>query len=77
MVLDWYSHDAAVVHPLLVVLLALAIDAAIGDPPRLYERLPHPVALFDGRSHHSNGGSTFPGAATAAGSPPGCLRVFS
>ena len=46
MVLDWYSHDAAAVHPLLVVLLALAIDAAIGDPPRLYERLPHPVALF-------------------------------
>lgn len=46
MVLDWYSLDAAAVHPLLVVLLALAIDAAIGDPPRLYGRLLHPVALF-------------------------------
>lgn len=46
MVLDWYSGDAAAIHPLLVVLLALAIDAAIGDPPRLYGRVLHPVALF-------------------------------
>ncbi len=29
-----------------VVLLALCIDAAIGDPPRLYRVLPHPVAAF-------------------------------
>ena len=30
MVLDWYSRDAAAIHPLLVVLLALAIAFWLG-----------------------------------------------
>jgi adenosylcobinamide-phosphate synthase len=34
------------VTPFAVVLLALAIDAAIGDPRWLYRRLPHPAALL-------------------------------
>ena len=46
MIFQWYSADAAAVHPLLVVMLALAIDVAIGDPPRLWARMPHPVVLF-------------------------------
>lgn len=32
--------------PFLILLLALAIDAAVGDPDRLYRALPHPVALL-------------------------------
>lgn len=48
MIFQWYSADAAAVHPLLVVILALAIDVALGDPPKLYDRIPHPVALFGG-----------------------------
>ena len=48
MMFQWYSADAAAVHPLLVVMLALAIDVALGDPPRLWDRVPHPVAVFGG-----------------------------
>jgi len=48
MMFQWYSADAAAVHPLLVVMLALAIDVALGDPPRLWQRIPHPVAMFGG-----------------------------
>jgi len=46
MMFQWYSADAAAVHPLLVVMLAFAIDVALGDPPRVYARIPHPVAVF-------------------------------
>lgn len=46
MMFQWYSADGAAVHPLLVVMLALAIDVALGDPPKLWERIPHPVAVF-------------------------------
>ena len=46
MMFQWYSADAAAVHPLLVVMLAFAIDVALGDPPRVYDRIPHPVAVF-------------------------------
>jgi adenosylcobinamide-phosphate synthase len=48
MMFQWYSADAAAVHPLLVVMLALAIDVALGDPPKVYARIPHPVAVFGG-----------------------------
>ena len=48
MMFQWYSADGAAVHPLLVVMLALAMDVALGDPPRLWERIPHPVAVFGG-----------------------------
>ena len=34
------------VHPLLVVMLAFAIDVALGDPPHIYGRVAHPVAMF-------------------------------
>lgn len=34
------------VHPLLVVMLAFAIDVALGDPPKIYGRVAHPVASF-------------------------------
>ncbi|MDP6342646.1 MAG: adenosylcobinamide-phosphate synthase CbiB [Alphaproteobacteria bacterium] len=30
----------------LMLLLAVALDAAFGDPPRLYKIVPHPVALL-------------------------------
>ncbi len=48
MMFEWYSGGGSAVHPLLVVMLAFAIDVAFGDPPKLYARLPHPVALFGG-----------------------------
>ena len=34
------------VDPLFLLLAALALDAAIGDPPWLYRHVPHPVALL-------------------------------
>lgn len=46
MMFQWYSADGAAVHPLLVVMLAFAIDVALGDPPKVYGRIPHPVAAF-------------------------------
>lgn len=46
MIFQWYSGGGETVHPMLVVLLAFAFDVAFGDPPRLYDRVPHPVALF-------------------------------
>ena len=32
--------------PLLILAAALALDALVGDPPWLWRRLPHPVALI-------------------------------
>src|SRR5258706_12512148 len=29
-----------------ILLLALILDAAIGDPPYLYGRIPHPIAVI-------------------------------
>ena len=40
--LTWLGGPA---DPFLILLLALAIDAAVGDPDWLYRALPHPVAL--------------------------------
>ena len=31
--------------PFALALIALAVDAVVGDPPALYRRVPHPVAL--------------------------------
>lgn len=49
--------------PLLLLLAALALDAAVGDPHWLYSRVPHPVALlgrligfFDRRLNRDNRG---------------------
>jgi adenosylcobinamide-phosphate synthase len=33
---------------LVALLLALALDALVGDPPWLYRRIPHPVAVIGG-----------------------------
>ena len=32
--------------PFALALAALAVDAAVGDPPALYRRVPHPVAVL-------------------------------
>jgi adenosylcobinamide-phosphate synthase len=34
------------VDPLLILLTALVVDGVIGDPPRLWRVIPHPVALI-------------------------------
>ena len=36
--------DPARVDPLLLLLMALALDAVVGDPAILFSRVPHPVA---------------------------------
>jgi adenosylcobinamide-phosphate synthase len=41
-----FAADAARFDPLLLLLAALALDAAIGDPAAIFRRLPHPVALL-------------------------------
>jgi len=46
MLAPWYPETAHAVHPLIILLLALAIDAAFGDPPALYRRVAHPVAAL-------------------------------
>ena len=42
----WLPDTGYAVHPFLVLLVALAIDAAIGDPPALFRIIPHPVAAL-------------------------------
>ncbi|MEE8272700.1 MAG: adenosylcobinamide-phosphate synthase CbiB [Alphaproteobacteria bacterium] len=42
----WILGAAEPVAPGIVILLALAIDAAIADPRALYRLVPHPVALI-------------------------------
>jgi len=44
--LPLFPTDAAHADPLLLLLAALAVDALIGDPPALFRRVPHPVALI-------------------------------
>ena len=46
MLAPWYPETAHAVHPLIILLLALAIDAAVGDPAFLYRLVPHPVAAL-------------------------------
>ena len=36
---------AAVADPLLLLASGLAVDAWVGDMPRLFTRVPHPIAL--------------------------------
>ena len=45
----WILDPGHPVPAALIIVLALAIDAAIGDPNRLYRVIPHPVVLI-GRS---------------------------
>ncbi len=44
MLVPWLPEAAYAVHPLAVLLAALMIDAAFGDPVALYRIIPHPVA---------------------------------
>jgi len=44
--LPLFAADPARFDPLLLLLAALALDAAIGDPAAIFRRLPHPVALL-------------------------------
>ncbi len=39
------AADPTRFDPLLLLLAALALDAAIGDPVAIFRRLPHPVVL--------------------------------
>lgn len=45
MLIAWLP-GAAPAAPFAILLLALALDAALGDPGWLYRAVPHPVALF-------------------------------
>jgi adenosylcobinamide-phosphate synthase len=45
--LPFYASGGPV-HPLVILLAALAIDALIGDPRWLWRILPHPVAIIGG-----------------------------
>jgi len=40
-----FAADPARFDPLLLLVAALALDGAIGDPVAIFRRLPHPVAL--------------------------------
>ncbi len=44
--LPWILDSGHSVSAALIIVLALAIDAAIGDPKRLYRVIPHPVVLI-------------------------------
>lgn len=46
MLIDWLPGAALALDPLTILLLALAFDAALGDPRWLYRALPHPIALL-------------------------------
>ena len=38
------AHDGP--EPLLLLLFALILDAAVGEMPLLFRRIPHPVVLI-------------------------------
>ena len=46
MLVAWLSGAAPLTEPLVVLMVALAIDAAVGDPAWLYRVVPHPVAMI-------------------------------
>ncbi len=46
MFVPWPTDTAYAVSPFLVLFLAMAIDAAFGDPALLYRAVPHPAALI-------------------------------
>ena len=57
--------------PLLAsLLLALALDALIGDPAWLYRRLPHPVVLIGRGDRRARGPLARPGRARRRAAPP-------
>ncbi len=46
MLIPWLPAHAGGMSSLLVLIAALAIDAALGDPPAIYRAVPHPVAAL-------------------------------
>ena len=46
MLITWLSGLGPPADPFALLLLALAVDAAFGDPKWLYRVLPHPVAMI-------------------------------
>ena len=46
MTLPWLLDSGHPVPSALIIVLALAVDGAVGDPNRLYRVMPHPVVLI-------------------------------
>ena len=71
MPVPWLPEAANAVHPSGVLLAALMIDAAFGDPASLYRIIPHPVAglgnLIDAMEGKYNRDSGSPAARMWAG----------
>jgi adenosylcobinamide-phosphate synthase len=74
--LPLFAADPARFDPLLLLLAALAFDAAVGDPASFFRRVPHPVALVGmligrleqrlNRQDHSESDRRLGGIATVA-----------
>ena len=41
-----FMHFGSAPDPLLLLFMAIALDAALGDMPRLFRLVPHPVVLI-------------------------------
>ena len=42
----WFTESLPLAQIALILALALVLDRILGDPPWLYRRLPHPVAII-------------------------------
>jgi adenosylcobinamide-phosphate synthase len=67
---------SAASDPLLILLVAIALDAVTGDPPWLYRALPHPVVLIGRIIGWLDGRLNRPGAADRARRRRGILAVL-
>ncbi|WP_119458946.1 adenosylcobinamide-phosphate synthase CbiB [Rhodospirillaceae bacterium SYSU D60014] len=67
---------SAASDPLLILLVAIALDAVIGDPPWLYRALPHPVVLIGRTIGRLDGRLNRPGAADSVRRTRGILAVL-
>ena len=63
MTLPWLLDPGHPVPSALIVVLALAIDGALGDPNRLYRVMPHPVVLIGRVTAWGDRKLNLPGAA--------------
>ncbi|MFQ5775644.1 MAG: adenosylcobinamide-phosphate synthase CbiB [Kiloniellaceae bacterium] len=75
MLLAWLTGAGPAADPWLILLLALALDAAVGDPPWLYRAVPHPVALFGRLVEAGERRLNAPGLARAARTLRGAALV--
>lgn len=66
MLLTWFTDASSGTDPLVILLVALAVDAVIGDPERLYRLVPHPTVVF-GRCIESGERWLYGAEATGAG----------